>query len=350
MDARRGARQSGAAARRQVERVRSDPYARLMGQAFFFDPDFSGTATQTDAIKRMSPPARAGKGQPLGISCATCHDLARAGADTTSEPGHVSVGAGWTDVNALPVVNSAYRPVVFWNGRADSLWALNVLVAESGTTMNGNRLRTAHLLVDKYLRPGFWPPEPGLLGELERLMQRPFDCAALLSAMNEISALPPEGKPGTPEFDGLGEGSPSQRLVNSLLVIWAKAIAAYEYTLNSVDSPFDRFVRAGSSSDLISAAAQRGARLFVGKAACVDCHSGPQLTDEQFHNIGIPQTGLAVPTTTDCPEGNRDCDCSAAPADRPCAPWGAYDGLTKLRFDGGRQEMVAQLGLERLSG
>ena len=79
-----------------------------------------------DAIKRASPPARAPKGQPLGISCATCHDLARAGVDTTSVPGHVSVGAGWTDVNALPVVNSAYRPVVFWNGRADSLWALNV--------------------------------------------------------------------------------------------------------------------------------------------------------------------------------------------------------------------------------
>ena len=56
---------------------------------------------------------------------------------------------------------------MFWNGRADSLWALNVLVAESPTTMNGNRLRTAHLIATAMLRPGLWPPEPGLLGDLE---------------------------------------------------------------------------------------------------------------------------------------------------------------------------------------
>ena len=70
----------------------------------------------------------------------TCHDLERGGADVSSSPGHVSVGAGWTDVNALSVLNSAYRQVVFWNGRADSLWALNAVVAESSTTLNGNRL------------------------------------------------------------------------------------------------------------------------------------------------------------------------------------------------------------------
>ena len=125
-----------------------DSAAELLGQAFFFDKAFSGLPTEVDAINRPSPPARTPKCQPLAISCATCHDLARAGVDTTSVPGHVSVGAGWTDVNALAVVNSAYRPVVFWNGRADSLWALNVVVAESATTLNGNRLRTAHQIAD----------------------------------------------------------------------------------------------------------------------------------------------------------------------------------------------------------
>src|SRR5215510_4282188 len=76
-----------------------NPAAELLGQAFFFDPAFSGLPTEVDAINRPSPPARTPKCQPLGISCATCHDLSRAGVDTSSVPGHVSVGAGWTDVN-----------------------------------------------------------------------------------------------------------------------------------------------------------------------------------------------------------------------------------------------------------
>jgi len=316
--------------------LRDDPFALFMGQFFFFDPDFSGTAKQVDAIGRPSPAARAAKEAPLRISCATCHDLAHAGVDTTSAPGHVSIGAGWTDVNALPVVNSAYRPIVFWNGRADSLWALNALVAESGTTMNGNRLRTAHLIVDKYLKTGLWPQNAALLSELGFLLQRPFNCAAMQAMIDEIAVLPAEGKPGTAAFDGLTDHQ--KLLVNSLLVVWSKAIAAYETRLTSVESPFDRFVREGPSSDLISAAAKRGARLFVGKGACVDCHSGPHLTDEQFHNIGIPQTGLTVPTTADCPQLNAGCDCSADRADRPCAPWGAFDGLTRLnRSNVGKQ-------------
>ena len=119
-------------------------------------------------------------------------------------------------------------------------------------------------------------------------------------------------------------------MVNRILVNWAKAIAAYEYKLISRNSPFDKFVTEGRDSTRLSAAAKRGARLFVGKAACVDCHAGPQLTDELFHDIGVPQTGTAVPRTTDCPQGNTACDCSPDSAG-PCAPWGAWDGLKKLR-------------------
>src|SRR5262245_65224479 len=50
-------------------------YAALLGKEFFFDPLFSGNATQLDAIRRDSPPARAAKGQPIGIACVTCHNL-----------------------------------------------------------------------------------------------------------------------------------------------------------------------------------------------------------------------------------------------------------------------------------
>ena len=119
--------------------------------------------------------------------------------------------------------------------------------------------------------------------------------------------FPLSGKPKSPTAgapDGAWEAMTAEdrTIVNRVLANWGKAIAAYEYQLISVDSPFDQFVSAGPGLGRRSpAAAKRGARLFVGKAACIDCHSGPQLTDEQFHNIGVPQTGLAVPTTSLCP-------------------------------------------------
>jgi cytochrome c peroxidase len=65
----------------------------------------------------------------------------------------------------------------------------------------------------------------------------------------------------------------------------AKAIAAYERTILSGDAPFDRF-KAGDKNAL-SEAAQRGMKLFFGKAHCSACHSGPNFTDNAFHNIGV---------------------------------------------------------------
>ncbi|HSS00660.1 MAG TPA: hypothetical protein VLM79_26555, partial [Kofleriaceae bacterium] len=35
-------------------------------------------------------------------------------------------------------------------------------------------------------------------------------------------------------------------------------------------------------------------RLFIGKAACVDCHSGPTFSDQDFHNTGVPQVGATA--------------------------------------------------------
>jgi cytochrome c peroxidase len=297
---------------------RDSEAAVALGKEFYFDTGFSGVATQMDAIRRASPPARVAKGSPVGVSCATCHDLLHGGVDTTSIPGHVSVGAGWTDVNALPTLNSAYRMVVFWNGRADSLWALNVLVAESGTTMNGNRLALAHRIFDKY-RADYemvFGPLPAALGD----------------TTDDPDRFPPAGKPKLAgAADGVWEvmNAADRIACNSILVNWAKAIAAYESRLISRDSPFDRFVTAGRDSDLISGAAKRGARLFVGKAACIDCHNGTQLTDEQFHNVGVPQFGAAVPTTGDCPATDVPYACNCV-AGTLCSPWGAYDGLKRL--------------------
>ncbi len=70
----------------------------------------------------------------------------------------------------------------------------------------------------------------------------------------------------------------------------ADAIAAFEidaWTLT--DSPWDRYLAGDGSA--ISDAAKRGAILFCGKAGCVGCHRGPLLTDQQAHDIGVPQIG-----------------------------------------------------------
>ncbi len=64
-----------------------------------------------------------------------------------------------------------------------------------------------------------------------------------------------------------------------------RALAAFERTLLSFDSPYDRFRR--GHRDAISPAAKRGATLFFGKAGCAACHSGINFTDGKFHTIGL---------------------------------------------------------------
>ena len=69
------------------------------------------------------------------------------------------------------------------------------------------------------------------------------------------------------------------------LELAARALASYLRTIVDGDSPYDRYA-AGDRSAL-SESAQRGLRLFHGKAGCGQCHSGPNLTDEEFHNTGV---------------------------------------------------------------
>src|SRR5205814_1289249 len=74
-----------------------------------------------------------------------------------------------------------------------------------------------------------------------------------------------------------------------------KALEAYERKLVSKNAPIDRYI--GGDHTALSPAAKRGLRLFIGKAACVDCHSGPTFSDQKFHNTGVPQLGINLPRT-----------------------------------------------------
>lgn len=74
----------------------------------------------------------------------------------------------------------------------------------------------------------------------------------------------------------------------------AKALAAFERTMEPGPSPFDRWIEGDEGA--ISEGAKRGFVLFNGKANCSACHSGWRFTDDRFHDIGT--------TTTDRGRGN----------------------------------------------
>ena len=69
----------------------------------------------------------------------------------------------------------------------------------------------------------------------------------------------------------------------------AEALAAYERTVISTNSAFDKYVAGDTKA--MDESAVRGVALFKGKARCILCHNGPNFTDYQFHNLGVPQVG-----------------------------------------------------------
>jgi cytochrome c peroxidase len=72
-----------------------------------------------------------------------------------------------------------------------------------------------------------------------------------------------------------------------------KAIAAYERRLEPGETRFDRYaarlVQEGRAPEgILTAEEEAGLKLFIGKANCTQCHNGPLLTDDHFHNTGVP--------------------------------------------------------------
>jgi cytochrome c peroxidase len=79
-----------------------------------------------------------------------------------------------------------------------------------------------------------------------------------------------------------------QDIINRIFVNRGKALEAYIRLLVSRNAPFDQYVAGNTSA--ISTSAKRGVKLFVGKAGCNACHSGPFFSDQKFHNLGVPDT------------------------------------------------------------
>ncbi len=179
------------------------------------------------------------------ISCAGCHlPFAGGGGHTPRAFGHGGELGRW----APSWDNAAYYESLFWDGRAASL------EEQTGALIDAK---------GNHMGPISAPVEMG------------GDVAAIVKRLNSIPGYKKQFK------QAFGEEATPQNI--------AKAIAAFERTLIATGSPFQRYVNGDKKA--LSKSAKRGFELFQGKAQCATCHSAPLLTDNNFHNIGVPAAG-----------------------------------------------------------
>ena len=72
----------------------------------------------------------------------------------------------------------------------------------------------------------------------------------------------------------------------------AMAIAAFERTLISFDSPLDRYLTGDKSA--LSEEAKKGYEIFEGKGKCADCHNGVNLSDDKFYALNVPENPVLL--------------------------------------------------------
>ncbi len=261
-----------------TNRFADDPKAAAFGQRLFFDPGMSGPLV-IGADK--DPRALGMTGDTGKVACTTCHRP----DNWFDDPGeNVSLGIKYTSRNDPSCVNVSFYEYFGWGGRQDKLWTQAVGSLEGAEA--ANRLQIAHYVYAKYK------------ADYDGAFPVPLD-PDLDPASPNASRFPPSGKPKPNAMapDGPWEmmAAADQGIINVILANCAKALAAYQRLLVSRNSPFDQYV--AGNFNAIDAAAKRGLGLFIGKAACDSCHSGPFFTDQEFHVTGAPQTGTNVPMT-----------------------------------------------------
>lgn len=260
-----------------TNRYADDPAAAAFGQRLFFEKSYAHALTIAD-------PSLGAVGDKGKVACASCHDPSNYFTDTRSRPNAVSLGVTWTTRNAPTLVNAAFYTWGSWGGKDDTLWFQGANGCESAVNFGSNRLEYAHMLYRKYR------------DDYNALFPVPLD-PALDPMAPDAERFPAAGKPKSSATapDGPWElmAADDREIINTIMANSGKAIEAYERLLISRNAPLDRYI-AGDDAALIPAA-KRGLRLFIGKAACVDCHSGPMMSDQKFHNTGVPQIGPNLP-------------------------------------------------------
>ena len=176
------------------------------------------------------------------ISCASCHNPALGWSDGLK----TAVGHGMKTLkrHTPTILNAAYNKKQMWDGRFASL-------------------------------------EEQALGPIGSPDEMNMDMRSLVERVNGIQGY----------RDYFERAYPGEAIDEKAI---AKAIASFERTIVTADSPFDRWQKGDAHA--MSAAAKRGFELFKGKADCVACHQGHNFSDDGFHNVGVkPLEGFDDP-------------------------------------------------------
>lgn len=245
-----------------------------LGQALFFDKILSGNRD---------------------IGCSTCHNPVYHTSDllmlSIGTGGHRPGGSRQLGTGAF---TTRHATDLFNRGQPG--W--RVLMSDGRVAMGPGGLETP---LESALPAGLSGPlaAQALLPLLARVEMRGL-------GMDELAALP-DSEPdlvfaaivarlrAIPGYDTLfGAAFPAVPPESISIVHVANAIATFiGDRWGAAYSPFDRYL-AGDSLALTDAE-RRGAELFFGRARCAACHRGPLLTDQEFHNTGVPVLGPGLP-------------------------------------------------------
>jgi len=218
--------------------VADDPAARALGKALFFD---------------------AGLSPSNEVSCATCHDP----AEHLSDGRPVAKGAGTGDRRTPSIALAAHARWQLWDGRADTLWAQALGPIEDAREMASSRIFVARRVATRH-RAAFARAFPG-------------------APLPDTSAWPPQGKPGDAAYDAMGDAA--KDAATRVFVDAGKAIAAYERTFRVQPDALDAYL--GGAPGALGPLEKYGLSLFV-RMGCMQCHWGPRLTDDAFHDTRTP--------------------------------------------------------------
>jgi cytochrome c peroxidase len=232
-----------------TNRVADDPGAVALGHRLFFDTRLSRN------------------GQ---VSCATCHLPELEFQDGIP----LGRGVGTTDRRTMPVAGTAYAPFLFWDGRKDSQWSQALGPLESPVEHGATRVEHVRVVTEHH-REAY---------------------EAVFGTLPDLSGLPDQAGPvDDPSARAAWEALPRERkeAVTRVFVDMGKALAAYQRQIRFGPSRFDGYVRgvldgASPSPGILARDEVAGLRLFLGKGNCTQCHNGPLLTNNEFHNTGVP--------------------------------------------------------------
>jgi cytochrome c peroxidase len=205
------------------------------------------------------------------VSCASCHDPRRDFQDGTP----LAKGVGTTDRRTMPVAGTAHSPFLFWDGRKDSQWAQALGPLESAVEHGGSRAQYAHVIAEHYR------------ADYERVFGRLPDLRKV-----PRSAGPVADAGARAAWESLPQDE--RAAVTQVFVNIGKSIAAYERRIQYGPSRFDAFLAAWKKDGappkgVLTRDEMAGMALFLGKANCTQCHNGPLLTNNEFHNTGVPR-------------------------------------------------------------